>query len=112
MYYCYKESRLGPIMSVQSLAQQAGLKIPLNSLFFAEEHEGNVINQEFIKYVLIHRNFPGRGLRKMCTVCNKDGNCLCYLFMIRHFMLDCYWGKEEDYAKLEDWLTLTNAHAS
>ena len=80
-------------------------------LFLAEEHEGNAINQEFLKYVRIHPKLPDKHLRSMCKVCKKDGDCLCYLFMIRQFMIDCYWGNEEDYTELGDWLTLTNIHA-
>ena len=98
-------------MSVQSLAQQAGLKIPIMSLFFAAEHEGNAINQHFLDYVVIHRKLCIRDLRSMCTVCKMDGDCLCYLFQIRQFMIDCYWGTEDDYTKLEDWLSLTNQHS-
>ena len=98
-------------MTVQSLAQQAGLKIPVKYLFFAAEHEGNAINQVLLEHVYIHPKLLCKDLRNMCQVCRMDGDCLCYLFMIRHFMIECYWGEEGDYAKLEDWLTLTNAHA-
>ena len=97
-------------MSVPSLARQAGLKIPINSLFFAAEHEGNVINQEFLDYVRRPPRFGTVDFRTMCTVCNMDGDCLCYLFQIRHVMLDCYWGEEDDYRQLSDWLTLADLH--
>ena len=98
-------------MEVQSLAQQAGLRIPVNHLFFAAEHQGNVINQEFIHHVWIHRRLSTRDLRALCKVCKKNGDCLCYLFQIRHMMIDCYWNTEADYQYLSDWLTLTNRHA-
>ena len=98
-------------MIPQSLAQQAGLKIPLKHLFFAAEHQGKVINEEFLAYVRPHRMLQRINLRAMCRVCKQDGDCLCYLFQIRHMMIDCYWNTEADYQKLEDWLTLTNRHA-
>ena len=98
-------------MTPQSLAQQAGLKIPIKHLFFAEEHQGYVINQEFITYVKPHRMLRNVDLRIMCRICNQNGDCLCYLFQIRHTMIDCYWNTRDDYQRLEDWLTLTNRHA-
>ena len=99
-------------MEVQSLAQQAGLKIPIKHLFFAAEHHGNAINQEFIQFVIVPRKFYPKNLRAVCGVCKKDGDCLCYLFQIRHFMIECYWGTELDYQVLGDWLTLTNRHSA
>ena len=39
--------------TVQTLAQQAGLRIPINALFFAKETEGNVINQEFFSHAFM-----------------------------------------------------------
>lgn len=100
-------------MSVQSLAQQAGLKIPVKNLFFAREHEGNVINQEFMRYVKLRRSIRRQeDLVTMCKVCKQDGDCLCYLFQIRHMMIDCYWCTEDDYKVLGDWLTLSNQHAA
>ena len=98
-------------MSVESLARQAGLKIPLMTLFFAREHEGNVINQVFIDHVRQHPKICHTDLRSMCTVCNKNGDCLCYLFQIRHMMIDAFWNNEEDYQRLEDWLNIGNQHA-
>ena len=99
-------------MSIQSLAEQAGLKIPTKSLFFAQEHEGNVINQVFLNHVKIHPRVASSDLRSMCKVCNKNGDCLCYLFQIRHTMIDCFWNTEEDYQYLEDWLVIGNRHAT
>ena len=98
-------------MEVQSLTQQAGLKIPINHLFFAEEHQGNVINQEFLHHVKIPRKLGIRDLRSLCEVCKKNEDCLCYLFQIRYMMIECYWNTELDYQFLGDWLTLTNRHA-
>ena len=98
-------------MEVQSLTQQAGLKIPISHLFFAAEHQGNVINQEFIQHVEIHRKLATKDLRSLCQVCTKNGDCLCYLFQIRHMMIECYWNTELDYQYLDDWLILTNRHA-
>ena len=95
-------------MPVESLIRQAGLRIPINSLFFAAEHEGNVINQEFIRYVKKPFRLRAIDLRTMCTVCKMDGDCLCYLFQIRHVMLGCYWGTEDDYQQLSDWLNLAD----
>lgn len=97
-------------MPVQSLIQQAGLKIPIAALFFAEEHHGTVINQNFIQYVWRPRSWERCNLREKCTVCKKNGDCLCYLFQIRHTMIDEFWGEENDHAELGDWLTLTNQH--
>lgn len=97
-------------MSVQSLAQQAGLRIPIKSLFYAQEHEGNVINQEFLAYVRPHRIIARTDLRALCKICRKNGDCLCYLFQIRQEMMDSYWGSMDDYLYLKDWLTLTNPH--
>ena len=95
-------------MPVPNLAQLAGRKVPIRDLFFAAEHQGNVVNQEFIGQIWIHRDLRRVNLRTMCRVCNQDGDCLCYLFMIRHYMIECYWGEAEDYQKLEDWLVLPN----
>ena len=93
-------------MTVPPLVHLAGVKIPIKSLFFAAEHEGNVINQEFLPYVNIHPRLGNVDLRTMCDVCRVDGDCLCYLFQIRHFMLEFYWGSIEDYRHLGDWLSL------
>ena len=95
-------------MSIPSLAKLSGRKIPMEVLFFAAEHEGNVINQEFIDSVHVHRDFQQRDLRSMCQVCNQNGDCLCYLFQIRHMMIECYWGTEADYRSLGDWLAPFN----
>ena len=95
--------------TVQSLAQQAGLRIPIKSLFFATEPEGNVINQEFFQYLRIHPKYGSTDMKNLCD-CNIDGDCLCYLFKIRHMMMDCYWATPTDYVFLADWLTLSNAH--
>ena len=100
-------------MPIPSLAQIAGKKIPINALFFATEQEGNVINQVFLNQVRIH---PWFGLnppvhaswRNVCKVCKQDGDCLCYLFQIRHMMMDRCWNTEEDYRYLEDWLNPIN----
>ena len=96
-------------MPVQSLVEQAGLKIPVAALFFAYEHEGTVINNNFIQHVRIHTKLQHCNLRQMCS-CNKNGDCLCYLFQIRHLMIDQYWNTQSDYIELGDWLTLTNRH--
>ena len=96
-------------MSVQSLTEQAGLRIPLNALFFAKETEGFVINNEFLQYVRIHPKLQNKELRNACA-CKKNGDCLCYLFQIRHMMIDQYWNTKEDYQELGDWLTLENQH--
>ncbi len=91
-------------MPVTSLLHLAGRRIPVNSLFFADEHHGDVINREFMAQVRLPRGFRRANLRAICKVCKMDGDCLCYLFQIRQFMIDCYWANEEDYQKLEDWL--------
>ena len=98
-------------MSIQSLAEQAGLKIPTNALFFAQEHEGNVINQVFMEHVRRHPRIVQTDLESMCQVCNKNGDCLCYLFQIRHMMIECFWNTEDDYLHLQDWLVIGNRHA-
>ena len=98
-------------MSVQRLEEQAGLRIPLNALFFATEPQGKVINEVFLDSVRIHPKLGHQDLRAMCTVCKKDGDCLCYLFLIRHMMIDSYWGSEMDHQHLCDWVTLPNHHA-
>ena len=97
-------------MSVPSLKHLAGLRIPINSLYFAAEHEGNVINQEFLAYVRMPPRYGNANLRAMCKICEMDGDCLCYLFLIRHIMMDCYWGTEKDFQVLGDWLSLANHH--
>jgi len=91
-------------MEPLSLAQLAGRKIPINSLFFAAEHQGNVINQEFISQIHLCRGMRRSTLRALCRVCKQDGDCLCYLFMIRQRMISCYWRSEDDYLYLKDWL--------
>ena len=97
-------------MPIQSLIQQAGLRIPTAALFFAEEHHGTVINQNFIQYVKRPRGWEKTNLREVCGVCRKNGDCLCYLFQIRNTMFEVAWGEESDYIDLEDWLNLRNQH--
>lgn len=96
-------------MSVQSLIQQAGLKVPIAALFFANEHEGNIINVNFIHYVRRFRSWERRNLREQCK-CGQDGDCLCYLFQIRHMMIEEFWCEETDFMELGDWLSLNNQH--
>ena len=91
-------------MPVQKLTQLAGRRIPIKDLFFATEYQGNVVNQEFMDQVRRHRDLQRQNFRTMCNVCKQDGDCLCYLFMIRQMMIDCYWGRVEDFQILGDWL--------
>ena len=95
-------------MSVPSLAVQAGKKIPLNALFFATEPEGNVINQVFINSIAVNPKLCLGDLRHLCKTCNQNGDCLCYLFRIRHMMMDIFWAQPHDYFMLQDWLRNQN----
>ena len=76
---------------------------PIEALEIAFPWEKAVIHREIEAHVIRPRHCKKRPLAEYCK-CNKEGECLCYLTIIKNHFIDVAWHTEDDYRIIGDWI--------
>ena len=86
-----------------SLIVQAICALPVEDLEILFPWEKEVINREIQHRVIRLRHF-GKRLPGAYCECNMNGDCLCYLMIIKNHYIDTAWHTENDYVNLGNWI--------
>ena len=96
-------------MSIPTLAHLALAQIPTHQIPHMSLKEKTSIHYEIyplVKFPNFFKTRSGRSkqhsLSGLCS-CPNFGRCLCYLFLIRDYMVDVYWGDLASYSTLSGW---------
>ena len=76
---------------------------PASDLEIAFPWEKEVIHREIQHLVKRPRFLQNRSLDSLCN-CNINGECLCYLDVIKEYYMETAWHTEDDYQTIGDWI--------
>ena len=88
-----------------TLLIKAVLATPVEALEIAFTWEKEVINRVISPFITKPRSLRSRRLDELCE-CNKGGDCLCYLSVIKNEWIDTAWHTDNGFRTLKDWTSL------
>ena len=86
-----------------SLFFLAACAVSVNDVERAFPWEKEAINRAIAQRLFRPQYFKSKSLHDLCS-CNQNGDCLCYLNIIKEHMIDTAWHTEEEYSHIGNWI--------